>query len=145
MGKKQIYYEDVEVGMELPTLTKQPTTTQLVMWAGASGDYTPLHFDKDFAQKFGFKAVLVHGRLKAAFLGQLITDWIGDEGVLKKLTCQYRGNDFPGDDICVKGKVTNKYIKDEEHYVECEIWTENPQGERTTPGTATVVLPSRSK
>ena len=145
MGEKQIYYEDVEVGMELPTLTKKPTTTQLVMWAGASGDYNPLHFDKDFAQKLGFKTVLVHGRLKAAFLGQLMTDWIGDEGFLKKLTCQYRGNDFPGDDIIVKGKVTNKYIKDSEHYVECEIWTENPQGERTTPGTATVVLPSRSK
>ncbi len=140
---KQLYYEDVEIGTELPTLVKKPTTRQLVMWAGATGDFYELHYDKDFAQKAGFKSVIVHGRLKAAFLGQLLTDWIGEEGVVKKLSCSYRGNDFPGDDILCKGKVTNKYVKDGEHFVECEIWTENPEGQRTTPGTATVILPSR--
>jgi acyl dehydratase len=141
---EQLFYEDVEIGMEIPPLVKHPTTQQLVKWAGASGDYYELHYDKDFARGQGFPDVLVHGRLKAAFLGQLMTNWIGEQGTLKKLTCNYRGLDFPGKDLIVKGKVTNKYIKDGEHYVECEIWTENEKGEKTTPGTAVAVLPSRS-
>jgi acyl dehydratase len=142
---KQIFYEDVEEGAEVPTLVKHITRRQLVMWAGASGDYYELHYDKDFAQSSGVSDVLVHGRLKAALLGQLITDWIGEEGILKKLSCSYRGMDFPGEHLVCKGRVTRKYVKDGEHYIECEIWTENPKGERTTPGTAAIILPSRER
>jgi acyl dehydratase len=141
----QMYYEDVEIGMELPPLVKKPTKRQLVKWAGASGDFNELHYDKDFATSLGFPSVIVHGRLKAAFLGQLITDWIGEQGRLKKLSCSYRGNDFPGDEITCKGRVIKKYVQDSEHIVECEIWTENPRGEKTTPGMAVVALPSRGK
>ena len=140
---KQLYYEDVEVGADIPPLVKHPTTKQLVQWAGASGDYYELHYDKDFAQAQGFPNVLVHGKLKFGLLGQLITDWTGEEGFLKKLSCSYRGVDHPGEDLVCRGKVTNKYVADGEHTVECELWTENSKGEKTTPGTATVILPSR--
>jgi acyl dehydratase len=141
----QVFYEDVSEGMEIPPLLKHPTTRQLAMWAGASGDFYEIHYDKDFARVQGLDGVIVHGRLKAAFIGQLITDWIGAEGSLTKLTCQYRGIDVPWQDITVRGKVTRKYIKDGENCVELEVWTENPKGEKTTPGTALVVLPSRSQ
>ncbi|MBE0415626.1 MAG: dehydratase [Dehalococcoidia bacterium] len=139
----QLYYEDVEAGMDMPPLVKHPTTKQLVQWAGASGDYYELHYDKDFARAQGFPDVLVHGKLKFGLLGQLITDWIGEEGFLKKLGCSYRGTDHPGEDLVCKGKVTNKYVEDDQHLVECEIWVENGKGEKTTPGKATVILPSR--
>ncbi|HJX70063.1 MAG TPA: MaoC/PaaZ C-terminal domain-containing protein [Dehalococcoidia bacterium] len=142
---KQIYYEDVQEGAEIPTLEKLPTTTTLVMYAGASGDFNPLHYDKDFATKLGFPSVLVHGRLGAAFLSQLLTDWIGDQGEVKKLSVQYRGNAFPGDKFVCKGKVTKKYVEGDKHLIECEIWAENPKGDRITPGTAVVALPSKGK
>ena len=139
----QVFYEDVNEGTELPALTKHPTTRQLAMWAGGSGDFYEIHYDKDFARSQGLDGVIVHGRLKLAFMGQLITDWIGTEGVLKKLTCQYRGMDVPDQGITVKGKVTKKYLKNGEHWVELDVSTENPTGEKTTLGTAAVVLPSR--
>lgn len=142
MGK-QLFYEDVDVGTEIIPLRKHPTTRQLVQWAGASEDFYEIHYDKDFAQKSGLRDVIVHGRLKAAFLGQLMTDWAGEDGRLKKLTCSYRAMDFPNEDLMCKGGVIQKYVKDGEHCIECEIWTENPKGERTTPGTAVVALPSR--
>ncbi|MFQ5925526.1 MAG: MaoC/PaaZ C-terminal domain-containing protein [Dehalococcoidia bacterium] len=142
---KQLYYEDVEVGIEIPPLVKRPTTSQLVQWAGASGDFYELHYDKDFAQAQGFPNVLVHGKLKFGLLGQALTDWIGERGILRKLSCSYRGVDFPGEELVCKGRVINKYVKDGEHIVECEIWTENPSGEKTTPGSATVILPSRAQ
>ncbi len=47
---EQVYWEDVTEGMELPSLVKNPTTQQLVRYAGASGDYYQIHYDKDFAQ-----------------------------------------------------------------------------------------------
>ncbi len=140
----QIYYEDVEVGTELPPLQKEPKSQTLVRCAGASGDYAKIHFDKDAAIDRGFsEGVIIHGKLKFAWLGQLVTDWIEPRGIVKRLTCQYRGQDRPGDTITCMGEVTNKYLKDGEHYVECRIWTENQKGVTSTPGTATVVLPSR--
>jgi len=143
--ESQVFYEDVNEGIEIPALTKHPTTRQLVMWAGGSGDFYELHYDKDFAKSQGLDGVIVHGRLKLAFMGQLITDWLGSEGVLRKLTCQYRGMDVPEQDMTVKGRVKKKYVTNGEHWVELDVWTENPAGEKTTLGTAAVVLPSKGQ
>ena len=140
---EQIYYEDIAVGSEIPSLVKHPTTRQLVMWAGASTDFYEIHYDKDFAQGNGLPGVIVHGQLSCGFLGQLITDWIGEEGSIKKLTCSYKGMNFPGEALACKGKVTKKYIEDGEYYVESDIWVENPEGERTVLGIAVVTLPAR--
>ena len=143
--KTKLFYEDIEVGSDVPSLVKHPTKRQLVRWAAASGDLNEFHYDKDHAAKLGFPEVILPGRLKAAFLGQLITDWIGQEDKLKRLACNYRGNDFPGDEVVCKGKVIKKYVQGNEHIVECEIWTEDTKGNKTTPGTAVVVLPSQTE
>ncbi len=136
----QLYFDDVQEGMELPTLRKDPTTQQLVMYAGASGDFYQIHYDQQFALGNGLPDVILHGALKNAFLGQLMTDWIGEHGRLARLTVQYRGMDVPGTPILAKGVVTRK---GEDGEVECDIWLENAGGKKTTPGSAAVVLPSR--
>jgi acyl dehydratase len=141
---EQVYWEDVTDGMELPSLVKHPTTRQLVQYAGASGDFYEIHYDKDFAQGTGLDGVIIHGALKNAFLGQLVTQWIGSVGVLKRLNCQYRGMDPPGKPITAKGTVTRKYQQNGEFLVDCDIWLENGEGQNTTPGSATVALPSRN-
>jgi acyl dehydratase len=140
---KQTYYEDVEVGAEVGPLEKDPTTQQLVRYAGASGDFYQIHYDKDFALNNKLPGVILHGALKNAFLGQLMTDFAGEHGWVRKLAVQYRGMDVPGVKILCKGKVTRKYVQDGNHMADCEIWIENAKGEKTTVGSATVVLPSR--
>ena len=140
----QLYFEDIQKGMALPTLEKCPTTRQLVMYAGASNDYYEIHYDAEFARERGLEKVIVHGALKSAFLGQLITDWIGGRGTLKKLAVQYRGMDVPGDRLTCMGTVTKKIVDEVEGIVECDIWIENGSGRRTTQGTAIVVLPLRN-
>ena len=153
---KQIYYEDIEVGSEVVPLAKIATTRMLVQWTGASGDFNPLHYEADFAKAQGVGDPIVQGALKRAWLGQLMTDWIGDQGELKKLSCQYRAVDYPrkmktmtepheGETWWCKGKVTRKSFQDSKHFVECEIWVENGKGEKTTLGSAVVILPGRSK
>ncbi len=145
MSGKQLLFDDVRVGMAVPTLVKPATSRQLVMWAGAANDYYEIHYDKDFAIKTGLKGVIVHGWLTFSFMAQLITDWIGDEGTLKKINCSYRGMHVPWEDVFLKGKVTGKYSKDGENYVECDFWAENVQGKITTPGTAVFTLPAKGK
>ena len=123
-------------GTEVPPLLKRPTTQQLVMWAGASGDYNPIHFDKDFALQRGLPGVIVHGQLVLAFLGQMLTDWLKREGELRKLTVSYKGINLPGDLITCRGVV--KEVKETQNELVLEIWAENPKGEKTVTGTALV-------
>jgi len=137
----QLHYEDVEVGTEVKPLVKKPDNQQLVKWAGASGDFYQIHYDKDFALGNNLPGLIVHGALKSAWLGELLTNWIGEDGTLKSYGCSYRGMDVPGDTLTCKGTVTKKYTEGDENLVECEIWLENGKGERTTPGTAVVSLP----
>jgi hypothetical protein len=153
---EQTYYEDVEVGSEITPLKKVATTRMLVQWAGASGDFNPLHYEEDFAKNLGVGHPIVHGALKRAWLVNLMTDWIGEEGRLKKLSCRYRGMDYPrkmknfdepqdGETWWCKGKVIRKYIEGDEFLAECEIWVANGKGDKTTQGSALTVLPSKSK
>lgn len=139
----RLYYEDLEVGSEITPLVKRPTTRQLVKWAGASGDFNEPHYDSEIAKRWGLPGVIVHGLLKYQFLVQLMTDWIGADGDLLKISCKYRGVDFPGDTLTCTGKVTRKFVDGERHCVECEIGITNQRGENTTPGMALVALPSR--
>ena len=139
----QIYWEDIDVGTEVTPLVKNPTPQQLVKWAGASGDFYQIHYDKDFALGNNLDGIIVHGALKSAWLGQLVGDWAGENGAVKSYGCSYRGMDVPGDTLTCKGKVTKKYIEGDENIAECDIWLENGKGEKTTPGKAVVVLPSK--
>jgi acyl dehydratase len=141
---KQIYYKEVNTGDSLPTLIKHPTPRQLVMWAGASEEYTEYHYDKDFALSQGLPGIIVHGMLTASFLAQLVTDWMGDLGTLKMVETNNRAMLFPNQDIICKGRVAKKYSEDKEHFVECEIWAENSKGEKCVAATALVTLPDNN-
>ncbi len=150
----QLYWEDIEVDDEITPLSKIATSQTLVKWAGATGDFNPLHYEDTFAAAQGVDKPIVCGALKRQWLAQLMTDWIGAQGTLKKLSCHYRMMDYPrlmktmtepqeGETWWCKGKVTKKYVEGVEHCVDCDIWVENGKGDVTTPGKATVVLPSR--
>lgn len=138
----QLHYDAISEGDALPVLVKTPTTRQLVMYAGASGDYYEIHYDQEYARSLGLPGVIVHGALKSAFLAQLVTDWIGDGGTLKRLSVQYRGMDLVGEPMRCAGVVTAKRVENGEHLVECDVWSKSPSGERTTRGSALVSLPA---
>jgi len=141
MGK-QIYYEDIVEGSTIQQLIKQPTATQLVMWAGASGDYNAIHYDKDYALHQGLPGIIVHGQLVGAFLGQMLTDWAGVKGNLRKLSLSYKGMNYPGETLICQGKILKKNIEDNQHLVTLKIWVENPRSEKTLTGMAVISLPS---
>ena len=138
-------FEDVNAGDEIPRLVVGPVTLQgVVEWCGAEEDYLSIHYDEAAAKATGLPGCIIQGYFKCGLLGRMLTDWLGEGGTLKKIGVSYRGMDFPGDTLTCRGRVTNKYVKEGENYVELDIWTENQRGEKTTPGTAVVALPSRS-
>jgi len=132
---QQLYFEDITEGSEIPALVKYPTTMQLVKYAGASGDYYQIHYDKDFAVATGLSGVIVHGWLALSFLGQMVTDWIGEKGTLVKLSGSYRGMNKVHEDVICNGKVTKKYSEAGRNYARLEIWAENPRARKRLPGT----------
>jgi acyl dehydratase len=145
MGKTPLYFEDIQVGDDLPDLVKQPTTRQLVKYAGASGDYYEIHYDHQFAVRSGLQdGVIVHGLLTAGWLAQLMTNWLPSPTALQKFGVSYRAMARPGDTITCKGTIVGKYDKDGAHLIDCELSAENQRGEKCAIGTATVALPTRS-
>jgi len=141
--REQIYYEDIEVGSEIQEFIKEPSKKQLVMWAGASGDLNPIHYDKDYALSRGLPGVVVHGQLAGCFMAQMVIDWIGEKGGLKKISINYKGMNFPGEKLICRGKVTGKSGEGGQGVVTASLWVENKKGEKTLTGTAKFVLPMR--
>lgn len=132
---------DVNVGFELPALVKRPTPRQLVQYAGASGDFYEIHYDKDFAIAQGLPGVIIHGALKSAWVAQVVTDWMGADGSLRSFSVRYRDMDVPGDTLTCSAKVVEK--DESARTVRCEIAMTNGAGSVTTTGEAVVALPTR--
>ncbi len=143
MAEAKLLFDDVNAGDEIPSLEKPPITeVQLVKYAGASGDFNPIHTVHHYAEKAGLGGVIAHGMLTMGFAGEHVTKWIGDSGALKRLKVRFTAMTRPGDVVTLKGAVTEKKKADGENLVECEIWAETQEGARTITGTATVALPA---
>jgi len=142
----QVYFEDVEVGMDIPSMEKHVTMTTIAKWAGATGDVGPPHLDHEFAQTvYGLPGVIAHGPLDGAYLAQLITNWIGGWGILKKHSTRYRGSIRPKDIITFRGKVTRRWVEQGENLVECETRAENQHSVEIALGKSIVGLPARGR
>ena len=143
MKYAKVYFDDVKVGDELPPLVKGPIQQiQLTRYAGASGDFNPIHQDDEFAKAAGMGGVFAHGMLSMGFVGQLVTDWAG-AGQVRKLGVRFAGLVRLKDTITCRGRVLAKSSKDDVNLVDLEVWAENDKGDRVVTGKATVALPTR--
>ena len=128
------------VGDELPPITRTLDRLQLVLYAAGSGDFNPLHYDPDFPQAREIGDNIVFGRLKYAALGQLVSDWLGHRGFIRRISASYRGMDRRGQPFTCRGRVTGLREEQGTGIVELELWTEGVDGQRTTEGAAEVAM-----
>jgi len=142
---QEIYYEDVNVGDAMPELVKGPLQKlQHVMYAGASGDFNPLHTDDDFAKAVGMKdGVIAHGMLIMGIVGQAITGWIHRKD-LKKFGVRFAGMTKPGNTITVTGSVTNKRVEDGNNIIVCDVAAKDENGDVKITGKFEAALPSKA-
>ena len=140
----QLFYEDVEVGHQMPELTVTVDETQLFFFSAATYNGHRIHYDKDWARTVeGYDDVLVHGPLQAALLGRAIGDWIGGRGRLVSFSVQNRAVAHPGQPLSFGGTVTGKRLWNAgAGLVDLDI-AGRREATVLMPGTATVELPRR--
>ncbi len=143
-GEAKIFYEDVEIGSELPFLVNLPIThTGLVRYAGASGDFNPLHTDPQIGLSMGLGGPIAHGMLIMGFLGRFVSDYLGEPGALRRFGVRFQGMTRHDDVITCTGIVTGKYEEAGEHFIEARVVAQDQNGEAKATGTFRAVLPSR--
>jgi acyl dehydratase len=95
----------LEQGSELPTLKVTPDKFLTIRYAGASGDYNPIHIDEDFAKQVGLPGRILHGLWSMAQVARAQTDAVGGPHALKRLSVQFRGMGVPEQEIVVRSTV----------------------------------------
>lgn len=139
------YFEDVQVGDEIPTLTKDPMTLQrLVRYAGASGDFNPLHTDPAVGEAVGTGGIIAHGMLIMGFVGQMLSDYVGPTA-LRKFNVRFKGMTHLGDTITCSGTVTEKNEVNGEAIIVGKVQAADQNGDIKVSGTFSAILPRKSE
>jgi acyl dehydratase len=141
---QELFYGDIDVGDAMPEQVRGPLQKiQHVIYAGASGDFNPLHTDDDFAKAVGMKdGVITHGMLVMGFVGKAITDWIPQK-YLKKFGVRFSGMTKPGNTISITGTVTGKRVENGENIISCEVVARDEGGDVKITGHFEAALPIR--
>ncbi|MFI0940323.1 MaoC family dehydratase [Streptomyces sp. NPDC021020] len=108
-----VAYDEVEVGTELPAQSFPVTRATLVRYAGASGDFNPIHWNEKFAREVGLPDVIAHGMFTMASAARVVTDWAGDPAAVVEYGVRFTKpvvvpNDGEGALIEVTAKVAAK-------------------------------------
>jgi acyl dehydratase len=138
MGERTLRYDGVKVGDQAPPLDHKLTRTDLVMYAGASGDFNPMHTDEVAAQAAGLPSVFGHGMFSAGLLATAVTNYVGI-GNLTSYKVRFTKQTWPGETLRTTVAVTEKRPGNE-IVLECALVNEN--GEAKIQGEAVAVLPA---
>ena len=132
---------DVKVGdVHEEQVVKNLSRTQIVQYAGASGDYNPLHSDEIFTTKVaGYPSVFAHGMLSMGMTGKMLTNYVGD-GRLTKYGVRFTSQVFPGDTLVAKATVTAIREENGEQIVDLDVSTTNEEGTEVIKGSASARL-----
>lgn len=143
MRKKVLYFEEIGEGDEAPpVVVANITRTHIVRYAGASGDFNPIHHDELYAIRAGNDRLFAMGMMTAGFLSHMITDWVGD-GKLRRYKIRFGRQVWPGDTVTCKGKITRKYTEGGKNYLEADVFAENQRAEKVITGTIVAEVPGQ--
>jgi len=125
------------VGSVIGPMSVTTPLTRLVRWAGASGDFTPIHFDRDYAKgPAALPDIIVHGPLKMALCIRLLTEWAGgDPAAVRRIALRYGSMDVVDSTIEIAATVTA--VDESQHSVDVEL-SLRVDGRESTTGTATI-------
>ena len=129
---------EIKVGDEhVEVVADNLTRTQIVQYAGTSGDYNPLHSDEVFTTKMaGYPSVFAHGMLSMGATGMAVTNYVGD-GTLTKYGVRFVNQVWPGDTLTATVAVEEIREEDGQNYVDLVVSTSNQDGREVVRGTAT--------
>ena len=136
-----ILYDQIEVGMKLPTWSRKTSFAEWNRYAAVNEEFVPFHMDDQAGRRAGNeRGAFGMGNLRYAYIVNALRDWIGDEGRICEVGCQYRAINQKDDVLTVVGEVTEKSTIDGRSTVRLEVNVVNGAGEPTCPGHAVVEL-----
>jgi acyl dehydratase len=141
MTEQRLFF-DVSEGDAAPEVAHEMTRTDLVMYAGASGDFNPMHTDEVKAKEAGLPSVFGHGMFTAGLLGRALTDYVG-VGNLRNYKIRFTKQTWPGETLTTRVTVARKYEEGNEHRVDLECAVVNAAGEAKLTGIAVAALRRR--
>jgi acyl dehydratase len=132
-------FDALQVGDEAPPLVTDPLTrTNFVRYAGASGDFNPMHHDDTIATSIGNPSVFGHGMLTAGLMARVVKDWFGPTA-LRRFAVRFSKQVWPGDTLTCTATVTAKRAEAGEQLVDLTCQVTNQDGVEVLSGTATAV------
>ena len=136
-------YEDLQVGDAISPLVKPPIThLQLVRYAGASGDFYPVHTDPKVGERIGIGGIIAPGLLMMGFAGQMLSDFVGPTA-LRSFAMRFKGMTHLGDVITCTGTITDKYEADGQGRIAGEVQVADQTGQVKATGTFVAAVPKR--
>jgi len=130
----KLKYDSIKVGEDIPKVVVEGVTRpDFVRYAGASGDFVPLHYDQTFVEAAGIPTVFAQGMFTAGLLSKALTDWAGI-GNVRQFKVRFATRVWPGDTVTCTGKVTNKLEQDGEKLIEGDLIVINQKGEPAIRG-----------
>ena len=133
-------YAELQVGDAAPPLVVENLSrTHFVKYAGASGDFNPMHHDDTIATQVGNPSVFGHGMLTAGLMARVVKDWFGPEA-LRKFSVRFAKQVWPGETITFTAVVTGKREEGGEHLVDLDLVVENQKGDKAITGSATAAV-----
>jgi acyl dehydratase len=133
-------FADLAVGDEAPPLVVENLSrTHFVRYAGASGDFNPMHHDDTIATQVGNPSVFGHGMLTAGLMARVVKDWLGPEAI-RRFDVRFAKQVWPGETLTFSARVTGREATDEGGVVELDLSAANGDGEVKLTGTATAAV-----
>lgn len=135
-------FEEVSEGDEAPVLTHRLSRGDLVRYAGASGDFNPMHTDEVAAKEAGMESVFGHGMFSAGLLATALTNWSG-VGTVVSYNVRFVKQTWPGEELSTRIKVVGKRVDGQRRLVDVTCSLSNQEGQDKVTGEATVIVPTR--
>lgn len=110
-------------------------------YAAVNDEFVDIHMDDDAGKAAGYTGAFGMGNLQWAFLHNMLREWIGEDGRIVRVACQFRGPNLKGAVVTARGNVTKVEPAGEESVVDLDVWTENADGTKIAVGQATVAIP----
>lgn len=142
MGEQKLFFDDVSEGDTAPEFSQVLSRTDLVVYAGASGDFNPMHHDEVAAKEAGLPSVFGHGMFTMGLLGKALTDYVG-VGNLERYSVRFTQQTWPGETLTTQIAVVRRFDEEGEHKVELDCSVVNQDGAAKVQGSAVAVLPAR--
>jgi acyl dehydratase len=131
---------EVTVGEQLTPFVRETGFANWNRYAAVNDEFVPIHMDDEAGRAAGYPTAFGMGNLQWSYLHNLVRTWLGEDGRIVSVTCQFRGPNVKGQTVTARGEVTAVEDTPDGRRVTLKVWTEQQDGNPLAPGEAVVVL-----